>query len=76
VLLSEAAFLDGPGLPPNIHLTARQAAAYASKAAVGRLVLTHLQPWNNSDDARAEAASAFPGPLDVAAAGQVINLAG
>jgi ribonuclease BN (tRNA processing enzyme) len=76
VLLSEAAFLDGPGLPPNIHLTARQAAAYASKAGVGRLVLTHLQPWNNSDDARAEAASAFPGALDVAAAGQVINLAG
>jgi ribonuclease BN (tRNA processing enzyme) len=76
VFLSEAAFLDGPGLPPNIHLTARQAAAYASKAGVGRLVLTHLQPWNNADDARAEAASAFPGPLDVAAAGQVIDLAG
>jgi ribonuclease BN (tRNA processing enzyme) len=76
VLLSEAAFLEGPGLPPNIHLTARQAAAYASKAGVGRLVLTHLQPWNNADDARAEAAGAFPGALDIAVAGQVVNLAG
>ena len=75
VFLSEAAFLDGPGLPPNIHLTARQAAAYASKAGVGRLVLTHLQPWNDRDDARAEAAAAYSGALDIAAAGQVIDLA-
>jgi ribonuclease BN (tRNA processing enzyme) len=43
---------------------------------VGRLVLTHLQPWNNADDARAEAAGAFPGALDIAVAGQVVNLAG
>ena len=74
VFLSEAAFLDGPGLPPNLHLTARQAATYASEAAVGKLVLTHLQPWNNQDDARAEAASEFKGDLDIAVAGQVITL--
>jgi len=76
VFLSEAAFLEGPNLPPNLHLTARQAAAYARRAGVGELVLTHLQPWNNLDDARAEAASAFAGDLDLAVAGQVITLAG
>jgi ribonuclease BN (tRNA processing enzyme) len=76
VFLSEAAFLEGPNLPPNLHLTARQAAAYARRAGVGELVLTHLQPWNNLDDARAEAASAFTGDLDIAVAGQVITLAG
>jgi ribonuclease BN (tRNA processing enzyme) len=75
VILSEAAFLDGPKLPPNIHLTARQAAGYANQAGVGKLVLTHLQPWNDRDVAREEAASAFPGDLDIAVAGQVINLA-
>jgi ribonuclease BN (tRNA processing enzyme) len=75
VFLSEAAFLEGPNLPPNLHLTARQAAAYASRAGVGTLILTHLQPWNNLDDARAEAASAFTGDLDIAVAGQVITLA-
>jgi ribonuclease BN (tRNA processing enzyme) len=75
VFLSEAAFLDGPGLPPDIHLTARQAAAYASQAGVGRLVLTHLQPWNDAGDARAEAALAYKGDLDIAVAGQVVNLA-
>ena len=75
VFLSEAAFLEGPGLPPNIHLTGRQAGTYASRAGVGKLVLTHLVPGNSHDDARAEAASAFPGELDIATAGQVINLA-
>jgi ribonuclease BN (tRNA processing enzyme) len=74
VFLSEAAFLDGPGLPPDLHLTARQAAAYASRAGVGRLVLTHLQPWNSRDDARAEAAAAFSGELDIASTGQVVEL--
>jgi ribonuclease BN (tRNA processing enzyme) len=72
VFMSEAAFLDGPDLPPDIHLTARQAAGYAERAGVGRLLLTHLQPWNSPDIARAEAA-AFTGPTDLAAAGQVIE---
>jgi ribonuclease BN (tRNA processing enzyme) len=74
VLLSEAAFLDGPDLPPDLHLTARQAGAYAGRAGVGRLVLTHLQPWNSRDDARAEASAAFGGDLDIASTGQVIEL--
>jgi ribonuclease BN (tRNA processing enzyme) len=74
VFLSEAAFLERPGLPPDLHLTARQAAGYATKAGVGKLVLTHLQPWYSADDARTEAGSAFTGDLDVAAAGQVITL--
>jgi ribonuclease BN (tRNA processing enzyme) len=74
VFLSEAAFLEGPGLPPDLHLTARQAGRYAARAAVGRLVLTHLQPWNDPDAARAEAATAFAGDVDLAVAGQVIDL--
>ena len=74
VFLSEAAFLEGPDLPPNIHLTARQAGTYANRAGVGKLVLTHLVPGNNPDDTRAEAASEYPGPLDIATAGQVIPL--
>jgi ribonuclease BN (tRNA processing enzyme) len=74
VLLSEAAFIDGPDLARDIHLTARQAAAYANQAGVGRLVLTHLQPWNDREVARDEAASAFPGVSDIASAGQVLDL--
>jgi ribonuclease BN (tRNA processing enzyme) len=74
VFLSEAAFLDRPDLPRDIHLTARQAAGYANRAGVGKLVLTHLQPWNDRDAARTEAASAFPGELGIAEAGQTITL--
>jgi ribonuclease BN (tRNA processing enzyme) len=73
VFVSEAAFLEQPNLPPNLHLTARQAARYAAKAGVGRLILTHLLPWNDQDTARAEAAS-FAGDVDLAVAGQVIDL--
>jgi ribonuclease BN (tRNA processing enzyme) len=76
VFLSEAAFLEAPDLPPDLHLTARQAACYASRAGVGRLVLTHLQPWTSPDDARTEAAAAFAGDMDIAVAGQVIDVAG
>ena len=74
VFLSEAAFLEGPWLPPDIHLTARQAGGYASRAGVGALVLTHLVPGNSPDDALAEAASEFAGDLDVAVTGRVIDL--
>ena len=75
VFLSEAAFLEGPGLPPDIHLTARQAGAYANRAGVGTLVLTHLVPGNSADDAAGGGRVAtFAGVLDVAAAGQVIDL--
>ncbi len=76
VFLSEAAFLDQPGLPPDLHLTARQAGTYANRAGVGKLVLTHLIPWNSPDDARTEAAAAFNGDLGIAVAGQAIDLAG
>jgi len=72
VFLSEAAFLDGPDLPPNLHLSARQAAGYALRAGAGKLVLTHLQPWTDADKALAEAAAVFDGALTVAAPGQLI----
>jgi ribonuclease BN (tRNA processing enzyme) len=74
VFLSEAAFLEDQDLPPDMHLTAREAAVYANRADVGRLVLTHLRPWNDPDAARHEAMSAFDGAIDIAAAGQVIDL--
>ncbi|MGO9078896.1 MAG: MBL fold metallo-hydrolase [Streptosporangiaceae bacterium] len=74
VLLSEASFLDGPGLPEGLHLTAGQAGAHAARAGAGRLVLTHLVPGNDRERSRAEAAAAFTGPLSLAAAGQELTL--
>jgi ribonuclease BN (tRNA processing enzyme) len=73
VLLCEASFLEAPGNPPDLHLTARQAAGYANQAGVGRLVLTHLVPWNNRDRTRAEAAATYSGPLQLATTGLTLG---
>lgn len=74
LLLCEASFLDGPGLPEDVHLTARQAGEYAAAGGVGHLVLTHLVPWNDREQSLREAASAYSGPLSLAASGWVIDL--
>ncbi len=73
LLLCEAAFLDGPQVRPNLHLTARQAAEHAARAGVGQLMLTHLVPWNDRDRTLTEAAPAYHGPLVMASSGLVIQ---
>jgi ribonuclease BN (tRNA processing enzyme) len=72
VLLCEASFLDGTGLPADMHLTARQAGQHAARAGAGQLVLTHLLAWNDTALVLEAAASAFRGPLSAAAPGQHI----
>jgi ribonuclease BN (tRNA processing enzyme) len=73
LLLCEASFLDGPEYPPNLHLTARQAAEHATRAGAGALVLTHLVPWNDRDRSLAEASRAYGGPLSLATSGLVLG---
>ena len=75
LLLCEASFLDGPGQPANLHMSARQAAEHATRAGVGQLVLPHLVPWNDRQRSQAEAAAAFAGPLSLATSGLVAELA-
>jgi ribonuclease BN (tRNA processing enzyme) len=70
ILLCEASFVDGPGLPADLHLTATQAGQHATQAGVGELVLTHLVPWNSQQLAREQAAAAYRGPLSLAAPGR------
>lgn len=72
VLLCEASFTDGPGLPADLHLTARQAGEHATRAGVGRLVLTHLVPWGDRERAQEEAAASYRGNLTLAAPGMVL----
>jgi len=51
------------------HLSAGEAASSAERAGVGRLLLTHLWPTLDRDQARREGAEVFGGPVDVAAVG-------
>ncbi|MGH7407628.1 MAG: MBL fold metallo-hydrolase [Candidatus Methylomirabilales bacterium] len=50
------------------HSTATEAGRIAREAKVGRLILTHLDPWgpHPPEQLRAEAARAFGGPVEVA----------
>jgi len=74
LLLCEASFLEGPDVRPlDLHLTARQAAVHASRAGVGRLVLTHLVPWNDRELTLAEAAGSYQGPLSLARSGLILG---
>jgi ribonuclease BN (tRNA processing enzyme) len=67
--LCEATYLaDQEG--PIPHLSARQAGLSAKKAAVERLVITHLWPRVDKAEAQAEAAAAFGADVTVAAIGE------
>jgi ribonuclease BN (tRNA processing enzyme) len=69
VLLCEASYTDAPDLPPNLHLTGREAGEHAAKAAVDRLLLTHVPPWTDAARVYEEAVGAFDGPVELVAAG-------
>jgi len=66
IFLCEASYLDGEDNPPDIHLTGKQAAQYATQADVQRLLLTHLVPWGDKTRTLAEADAAYSGELLVA----------
>jgi ribonuclease BN (tRNA processing enzyme) len=75
LFLCEASYLDGGQNPPGLHLTGREAGEAATKADVGRLLLTHLVPAWGSEAATVEAAcSAFPGPVEVVRPGSRYDL--
>ena len=75
LLLCEASLLNGQRHAPNMHLTAGQAVEHAAAAGVGRLMLTHLVPWNDRARSLAEASEVpFDGEISLATHGEVIEL--
>lgn len=70
LVLSEASFLEREGAERGVHLTARRAAEAASEASARRLLLTHLPPWRDPEEARAEAGQAWDGQVELAVAGE------
>jgi ribonuclease BN (tRNA processing enzyme) len=66
VFLCEASYLDGEDNPPDLHLTGREAGEHATKAGVGRLLLTHLvTAWGSEAQTYESAAGAFDGPVEI-----------
>ena len=72
--LFEASFV-GDDHPPDLHLSARDAARIAQQARATRLVLTHLVAWNADDQVLREAQEVFAGPIALAEPGMVVDLA-
>lgn len=68
LFLAEATYLERDRRAP-LHLTAREAGDFAARAAVDRLILTHLWPTIDREAALGEAARLFPGEVSVAAEG-------
>ncbi|MGC5628886.1 MBL fold metallo-hydrolase [Georgenia sp. Z1344] len=69
LLLSEAAFQEDRDEARGIHLTGRRAGELAVTGGVGRLVLTHVQPWTDKPTVLDEARSVYDGQVDLAAPG-------
>lgn len=75
LFLCEASYVDGADNPPDLHLTGREAGEIATKAGVGRLLLTHLVPAWGSEAATFEAAAAaFDGPVEIVRPGARFEL--
>lgn len=74
LLLAEASFEEGRDNPPDLHLTGRECGELAVRAGVGRLLLTHVPPWHDPQVVLAEAREVYGGPLELASAGQLLEL--
>ncbi|MGH3940384.1 MAG: MBL fold metallo-hydrolase [Pseudonocardiaceae bacterium] len=69
VLLAEASWPDRASNPPGIHLSGCDAGEVAAAAGVGRLLITHVPPWIDAEQMRAEACAVFEGHVELVRAG-------
>ncbi len=74
LLLAEASFRSVDTNPPDLHLTGADGGQVAARSGTKRLVLTHVPPWHDPQDALAEAVTAYDGPVDLARAGATYDL--
>jgi ribonuclease BN (tRNA processing enzyme) len=74
VLLCEASVGADEEFVPGLHLTGAMAGEHAAKAAVERLIVTHVPPWNSPQLACEEAAEVFDGEVELAHPGAVFTI--
>lgn len=74
LFLAEASFRSSDVNPPDLHLTGTDCGEVAARAGVRRLVLTHVPPWHDPQDALAEAVAAYAGPVELARPGATYEL--
>lgn len=58
----------------GVHLTGKRAGILAAEAGVGRLLLTHLQPWTSPQRNVADARAVYDGDVAAVSAGDVYTI--
>ena len=72
LLLSEAGFTEEDTVE-GIHMDGTRAGTLAARAEVGRVILTHIQPWNNPEGARFQAKQVYSGNVELATTGMSVD---
>lgn len=74
-LLCEASYVETRNNPPDLHLTGREAGQHATRADVGRLLLTHLVPaWHSEAQTLDEVSVTYAGPTEVVRPGATYEI--
>lgn len=74
LFLCEASFLERCSNPPNLHLTGAEAGDYATRAGVGRLLVTHIPAWTDRAMVESDVKTTWTGPYDLVTAGSTYDL--
>jgi ribonuclease BN (tRNA processing enzyme) len=74
VLLGEASWTHGDDRPPGVHLSGVQLGELAARAAVGRLLITHVAPWTDPQAVLAEARAAYDGEIVLVSRGTTYSV--
>lgn len=74
VLLGEASWTDLPDRPSGVHLSGRQLGELATRASVGRLLITHVAPWTDPQAVLAEAREVYAGETTLVTKGATYTL--
>ena len=57
-----------------MHMDGVRAGTLATRAGVGRMIATHIQPWTPREHVSSEIRQAWSGPLEFAASGMEVSL--
>jgi ribonuclease BN (tRNA processing enzyme) len=68
-LLGEASWTHRDDRPAGVHLSGRELGALATRAGVGRLLITHVAPWTDPRAVLAEARSTYRGDVSLVTKG-------
>ncbi|WP_375002908.1 MBL fold metallo-hydrolase [Aeromicrobium sp. CTD01-1L150] len=74
LFLCEASFVESKPNPPNLHLTGAEAGDYATRAGVGRLLITHIPSWTDPAEVEADLRTTYAGPYELVRPGDVHEL--